>query len=652
LSRRHSNGEASVTCVFFAQHLAEIVQFDLWAGQFFVARRNPSVNVTVRRKGEPQVDSSGVFGEWKGRTGFGGLKGGLQGGAIHPAIDGTLPQDNNWRFEMKMVKCLLLGSAAGLVAVTAGQAADLPVKAKPVEYVKVCTLYGAGFYYIPGTDVCMKIGGFIRTEWDVHAAGSFAVFTNGANALQTRAEDNYVTRARAYITTDVREQTSYGTLRGYVAAGWQFTTDDAPTISLPGNQATGTTTHAGAGISTTFTGNSNISILRAFIQLGGFTFGKTASFYDFFNTSKYSLQTNFIYQDYAGVGVFTYGYTQQLGNGIAATIAAQDPSPFENQIVDVNIPGPTTPFACKTQFSNGADAGDCATGTLGNGVNIGTTSNLFVPAAANNIQNAGTLVPDIVGTVRVDQAWGGAQIAAILHDNRALYYNNTFGGVIKGSDHPGDKWGWAVSGGLELNAPWFGQGDSFAIQSQYCVGESYSCYNRSGTRFADNAWNLVNVNKLGLGWVDDAYFASPGEGVAASGLELTTNWNVWAAFQHYWTPALRTSIYGGYAEYKANSAQVDNLVCATTFVNQVTKTGPKFGSGCTDWAAWAVGSRTLWNPVRNLDVGVDVLYTSMAKSAFGGATVASTTAGIPSVLTVADTHIWAGILRVQYNFYP
>ena len=65
---------------------------------------------------------------------------------------------------MKMVKSLLLGSAAGLVAVTAGQAADLPVKAKPVEYVKVCSLYGAGFYYMPGTDLCLKIGGWVREQ--------------------------------------------------------------------------------------------------------------------------------------------------------------------------------------------------------------------------------------------------------------------------------------------------------------------------------------------------------------------------------------------------------------------------------------------------------------------------------------------------------
>ena len=65
---------------------------------------------------------------------------------------------------MKMVKSLLLGSAAGLVALTGAQAADLPVKAKPVEYVKICTLYGVGYYYIPGTDTCIKIGGYVRFE--------------------------------------------------------------------------------------------------------------------------------------------------------------------------------------------------------------------------------------------------------------------------------------------------------------------------------------------------------------------------------------------------------------------------------------------------------------------------------------------------------
>jgi hypothetical protein len=64
--------------------------------------------------------------------------------------------------EMKMVKSLLLGTAAGFVAVAGAQAADMPVKAKPVQYVKICSLYGDAFYYIPGTDTCLKLGGYVR----------------------------------------------------------------------------------------------------------------------------------------------------------------------------------------------------------------------------------------------------------------------------------------------------------------------------------------------------------------------------------------------------------------------------------------------------------------------------------------------------------
>ena len=68
---------------------------------------------------------------------------------------------------MKMVKSLMLGSAAALVAMSGAQAADLPVKAKAVEYVKICSLYGAGFFYIPGTDTCIKIGGYVARRYHV-----------------------------------------------------------------------------------------------------------------------------------------------------------------------------------------------------------------------------------------------------------------------------------------------------------------------------------------------------------------------------------------------------------------------------------------------------------------------------------------------------
>ncbi len=82
---------------------------------------------------------------------------------------------------MRIGKSLLLGSAAGIAAVTGAQAADLPVKAKPVEYVKVCSLYGAGFFYIPGTDKCIKIGGYLREQYDIHGAGDGLAYMDTTN---------------------------------------------------------------------------------------------------------------------------------------------------------------------------------------------------------------------------------------------------------------------------------------------------------------------------------------------------------------------------------------------------------------------------------------------------------------------------------------
>jgi len=344
---------------------------------------------------------------------------------------------------------------------------------------------------------------------------------------------------------------------------------------------------------------------------------------DFFNTSKYTYQTDFIYQDYAGVGVNLYGYTQQFGNGIAATVSVQDPTPFEHPIVDLTAGG--------------------VAGSFGGFVGAAGSPFVLGGAPTNDAwQNGGFIVPDIVFNVRLDQAWGGAQAAAILHDNRARYYNNTLAatGTAAGASHPSDKWGWAVSGGLELNLPW-AKGDSFAVQSQYCVGDSESCDN-FGTRLQDLAWSLVNNNKIGLGWQNDAFFANTAA-TGATGLQLTTMWNIFAAIQHYWVPDVRTSrctaalcaVQG--QQHRRGYADLRPAISA---------------SGCADWAAWQIGSRTIWNPVRNLDVGVEALYTDLSKSAFGGANVAfipsnSGQAAPGSTFTASSTHVLSGMLRVQ-----
>src|SRR5215475_770934 len=167
--------------------------------------------------------------------------------------------------EVEMImRSLLLGTAAGLVAVSGAQAADMPVKAAPVQYVKICSLYGDGFYYIPNTDTCIKMGGYLRVqaEYNMGGGGVPAGDSAGGQAGQGRFtrdltnDINY--RVRGAISWDIRQQTEYGTLRTYIRFGAENTTP----------------TSTGSG--TTF----NPFWDRAFIQFAGFTVGRSQSFFD------------------------------------------------------------------------------------------------------------------------------------------------------------------------------------------------------------------------------------------------------------------------------------------------------------------------------------------------------------------------------------
>src|ERR1700750_1761766 len=114
---------------------------------------------------------------------------------------------------MKMVKSLILGSAAGLIAMSGAQAADLPVKAKAVEYVRVCSLYGAGFYYIPGTDTCIKLGGYLRAEVAVETNSDYGGAYNGVAGANNRLSNAYQYRSREDLNIDTRTATEYGVVR-------------------------------------------------------------------------------------------------------------------------------------------------------------------------------------------------------------------------------------------------------------------------------------------------------------------------------------------------------------------------------------------------------------------------------------------------------
>ena len=116
---------------------------------------------------------------------------------------------------MITARTLILGTAAGLIAVGGAQAADLPVKAKAVEYVRICSLYGAGFFYIPGTDTCIKIGGYLRADTTVNGSAHGTPAWSGDLGQRNRFADNFVSRSRMALTIDTRTATEYGVVRTF-----------------------------------------------------------------------------------------------------------------------------------------------------------------------------------------------------------------------------------------------------------------------------------------------------------------------------------------------------------------------------------------------------------------------------------------------------
>lgn len=103
------------------------------------------------------------------------------------------------------IKSLLLGTAAALVAATAVNAADAIVvaEAEPMEYVRVCDAFGTGYFYIPGTETCLRVGGFVRFET------SFAENDNGSFDRSDLT--------RAHVSFDAKSDTEWGTLQGFAA---------------------------------------------------------------------------------------------------------------------------------------------------------------------------------------------------------------------------------------------------------------------------------------------------------------------------------------------------------------------------------------------------------------------------------------------------
>jgi hypothetical protein len=537
---------------------------------------------------------------------------------------------------MKTLKGLLLGSGAGLIAVTAGQAADLPVKAKPVEYVKICSLYGSGFYYMPGTDLCIKVGGWVRAEaaWGANGNLGWGPFNGNVNNRNT---NNETFRARGYITADVRNQTEYGTVRGYISIG--LSTNDA------GLQVA----------------NLVDSANRAYVQWAGMTAGLAQSQYDFYNTLKYQYRADYLpASDTGDFGWWVWAYTAQFGGGFSGTISTE--ARRTTQIIDANaLPGPagTLPLAGGGTIIPGGYPCAATVSFPAAGTAVGGCGSLFPGAGAYGGMQTG----DFVANLRVEQAWGAAQIMGAAHMVNASYYSAAnalqsapSGTGAGGVGHPGDKWGWAAGAGILINTPFISQHDSFMAQANYTQGALRYLF-----QYPNTNWGKVETGKEAFGILSDCVYA----GVVAVGNNtscmLTSAWGINAAYEHYWTPAWHTSLYGAYTAVsygKGTGSANSNLCSASGFGNTLAGTLAVAGAGCNmDWQTWGIGSRTQWDVTKTFYLGVEVLYQNLHSAQTGTGSVVSP-AGFASVafggatVNEANASNWTVTVRAHRDFLP
>ncbi|NEV02386.1 porin [Bradyrhizobium uaiense] len=477
---------------------------------------------------------------------------------------------------MNLKKSIILGS--GVILASAGaQAADLPMKAKPVEYVKVCSLYGPGFYYIPGTDTCLKLGGYLRVAATL-ASNSYAYpADSGLAAAHNRLSNAYTVRSREALNIDTRTATEYGTVRTYFQGVFNWTAGGYT------GQGNGSTVYASlGGVSAPNNANpgavagGTVGVYDAFIQFAGFTIGKAQSQF----TTPWAEYPGNWYELVGSGGwerVNQFTYTADFGQGVTVSLSAQD------QVAN---------YTTNVWNVSAATAAGLATGTYG----------------GNDI--AGTVAPDLVAMLRVDQAWGLFQASFAAHDNHTAYY-----GATEVTGHPDDKWGWAAQLALSIKNIPTGPGDTINMSGVYTKGASRYTFNSYiATVFAMyGGTNLPGAyQSVGLAGLSDSVF------VAGSGQELTTTFGFNGGYTHNWDPHWYTTIYGGLGAVRYNGT-AKGYICNAFVTGLALSSGI---AGCNpDFNYASIGTNTSWTPVKNLTFLAELNYTMLDQKYAGGSTV-------------------------------
>jgi len=499
---------------------------------------------------------------------------------------------------MTSLKTVLLGSAAGILATGSAQAADLPVKkaAAAVQYVETCPVYGAGFYKLPGTDICVRHFGSVKFGAAFQDARSFY----NKEDKQTIDKDVANTVGWQYTIRpgwDFRSPTEYGTLRTVV----QLRVDQRNGVDESNRPV--------------LTGAMRLTNLvhRGYIEWAGFLIGRAGS--------------QFVYWDQDDVvtaiggspktTAMQFTYVWNFGGGLKATLGLEDSTAWIGGNGVTDLTGCHGPFG-GTTFTDDNFGGNCNGAITDENGQIGLGPQRWKY--------------DVVASLSTEQAWGNAKISGALHNtavnsNRNGHFvdittcttegtgvgltggasvcgNAPNGGIDTFSDWPSnlrkDTWGYAALAGITFNLPMLGTKDQLLLEGSWCNGAVAYCGLNGG---AEN--NMTSFERSG-NFIEgiqrddvDAYLVFRNGRVE---LDKTKAWSVAAQLRHYWSPLWRTNIMGSYSK-----VTVPTFACGATGDADINTTGA--GHGQCGAKRWDAGINLIWGQSRKTaEIGVEFAW--------------------------------------------
>jgi hypothetical protein len=249
---------------------------------------------------------------------------------------------------------------------------------------------------------------------------------------------------------------------------------------------------------------------------------------------------------------------------------------------------------------------------------------------------AGAYVPDFVGNIRVDQAWGLFQISAAAHFVDGGYFStaNTLGSQFNAgsiqtgaqdSGHPDGKFGGAVSAALQIKNIPTGPGDDVKFEGTYAKGASKYTLGTSGA-LGGSFYMIKNANggqngSLALGAISDGIYGGP----ANTGIQLTDSWGFRGAYNHNWDPYWSSSLFGGIAGLHYNDT-AKALWCSTYKLASTGGAGTGITTCDPGFTMSEIGLTTRWTPVKNLTFSSEVMYAYLQTNMKGSVTGTTTSA--------------------------